>query len=141
MEALVIDARTEIPAKDLSWSAVRASGPGGQHVNRTATKVQLRFDLRGTDALSGAVKARLRAVAGGRIDADGQLLVTSQDTRDQKRNLEDARAKLAALVRAALVEPKRRRKTKPSRGAVARRLDDKRKRSEKKRERRQRDDD
>lgn len=130
MSDLPISRRVVIPAADLSWTAVRASGPGGQNVNKVSSKVDLRFDLEHTAALGDAEKERLRALAGSRLDKDGRLVVTSQATRDQSRNLEDARDKLAALVKAALTPPKRRRPTKPSRAAKARRVDDKRKRSE-----------
>lgn len=133
---LTITSSVAIPDSDLEWTAVRASGPGGQNVNKVSSKVELRFDVQGTRALSAPVKARLAALAGSRMDADGRLLVTSQKTRDQSRNLEDAREKLAALVRSALVPPRPRRPTKPSRAARARRVDDKRKQSEKKQARR-----
>ena len=123
-----------VPARDLSWKAVRASGPGGQNVNKVASKVELRFDLVGTTALDAWTKDRLARLA--RLDADGRIVIVSQLTRDQPKNLEDARAKLAELIRRALERPKPRRATKPTRGAKERRLASKKKDSEKKRLRR-----
>lgn len=133
---LLVNSRVVIPGEDLSWRAVRASGPGGQHVNKVSTKVELRFDLPGTTALSAPQKARLRRLAATRLDADGRIVITSQLTRNRVRNLEDARAKLAELIRPALVPPKHRRATKPSRAAKRRRLDAKRRRSDTKHTRR-----
>ena len=135
-EPLVVDARVTIPATDLEWTAMRASGPGGQHVNKVSSKVLLRFRLEQTTALDARAKARLREIAASRIDGDGDVCVVSQATRDQTRNLEDARAKLKSLVLAALFVPKRRKATRPSRAAKARRLDEKRRQSDKKRDRR-----
>jgi ribosome-associated protein len=129
---LSIEGGPVIPAEDLSWTAVRSSGPGGQNVNKVATKVVLRFDLRNTTALTPRVKTRLRKLARGKLDAEGRVVISSQATRFRARNLEDARGKLAELIAAALVEPKQRRATKPSRAAKRRRLDDKRRTSEKK---------
>lgn len=132
MDDLRIDDRVTIPGRDLSWSAARSSGPGGQNVNKVASKVDLRVDLRGTEALIPPVKARLRRQNKNQIDKDGRLMVTSQATRDQSRNLEDALEKLAELIRRALVRPKRRKKTKPSRRAKQRRLNAKKQNAEKK---------
>lgn len=131
-EALRIDDKLVIPGADLQWTAARSSGPGGQNVNKVASKVELRFDLRHSTALDAGTKSRLRALCINRIDQEGRLLVVSQLTRDQQRNLEDARGKLAALILQASKVPKRRKKTKPSRGAKERRLTEKRKASEKK---------
>ena len=128
-DALTVDAKVVIPAGDLSYTAARSSGPGGQNVNKVSSKIELRFDLEGTSALHPAVKARLRALAGHRLDADGQVRVVSQKTRDQSRNREDARDKLAELIRSALVVPKTRTATRPSRGAKRRRREDKRRRA------------
>lgn len=130
-----------IPGEDLLFTAVRASGPGGQNVNKLATKVELHFDLEGSTALSASEKERVRRAKGVRFGADGRLVVESQLTRSQRRNLEDARSKLAALLRAALVVPKRRRPTQPSRGAKRRRVDAKVRHGEKKRARRSTYDD
>jgi ribosome-associated protein len=123
-------------ARELSFTAVRAGGPGGQNVNKVSTKVELRFDLVRNTTLAPGVKARLRAQNPSRLDADGRLLVVVDDTRSQLMNLELARDRLAELVRRALVVPKRRRATKPSFGARQARLDGKRKRSETKQGRR-----
>jgi ribosome-associated protein len=127
--------RVVIPAGDLSWRAVRSSGPGGQNVNKVASKVELRLDLDGTGALDGETKARLRALAGARL-AGGEVVIVSQATRDQKQNLADARAKLAALIARALHRPKPRRPTRPTRSSVERRLADKQRRARLKSERR-----
>jgi len=132
---LVVDERMTIPGSDLSWSASRSSGPGGQNVNKVATKVTLRFDLRGTDALSRAQKSRLRKLAGRRLDAAGGVLVSAQVERSQRQNLARAREGLRRLILKALPTPKRRVATKPTRAAKRRRLEDKRQRSQRKRSR------
>lgn len=133
MDDLHVNARVTIAAHELAWIAVRASGPGGQNVNKVSSKVELRWDVPGSSAISGAAKARLRAQQRNRLDADGRLLVTSQKTRDQHRNLEDALAKLAEMVREALIVPKTRRPTKPTRGSKERRIKAKKARAEIKR--------
>lgn len=117
--------RPVIPDAAVEWKGVRASGPGGQNVNKVASKVELRVDLAQITGLDSAARARLRSLATSRLDASGKLLVTSQRTRDQGRNLEDALEKVRALVAQALVVPKTRRPTKPSRAAKARRVDGK----------------
>jgi ribosome-associated protein len=138
MSDLFVAPGVVIPSVDLSWTAVRSGGPGGQNVNKVASKVELRFDLPGSGALSPEVKARLRRLAAGRLDADGKILIVSQVTRAQPQNLEDARERLAQLVRAALRPPKRRKPTRPTRASKERRLGEKRKQSDKKRTRRTR---
>jgi len=132
---LTISDRVTVPARDLSWSASRASGPGGQNVNKVSTRVTLRFDLRGTEALTRAQKARLRKLAGKRIDAHGALMISAQAERSQKQNLERARDGLRKLIRKALVPPKPRVATRPTRASKRRRLDDKRRRGDQKKSR------
>lgn len=130
MDDLPVNDRIVIPARDLAWTASRASGPGGQNVNRTESKVDLRFDLEGTDALAAPVKSRLRALCGNGLDADGRVVIVCQVHRDQPQNLREAREKLAGLIRRALVVPKKRKATKPTRGSKERRLKEKRHASE-----------
>jgi ribosome-associated protein len=124
-----------VPERELEWTAVRASGPGGQNVNKVSTKVELRFDFEASEALSAAAKARLRALAEHRLDAEGRILITSQVARTQPKNLENARERLAELLAKALIAPKRRRPTRPSRAAKRARVDDKRVHSKKKQSR------
>jgi ribosome-associated protein len=123
----------QVPESGIEWRAVRSSGPGGQNVNKVASKVELRVRLDSVSGLSAPARARLAALAAGRLDADGRLLVTSQRTRDQFRNLEDARDKVQKLVERALKTPRPRRLSQPGRGAVERRLKEKRVRSSVKR--------
>jgi ribosome-associated protein len=130
-----------VPEGAIEWRAVRSSGPGGQNVNKVASKVELRVGLDAVTGLTTPARARLAALAAGRVDADGRLLVTSQRTRDQLRNLEDAREKVKKLVERALKAPRPRRLTQPSRAAVERRLKAKRARSVVKRIRRSGPDD
>jgi ribosome-associated protein len=138
-EPLVISDTITIPGRDLTWVAVRASGPGGQNVNKVASKIELRFDLAGTSAVDSDVKARLYALARTKLDAEDKIVLTSQKTRDQARNLADAREKLAILVQKALERPVVRKKTKPTRGSQRRRVDDKRHSARQREERRNRD--
>ncbi|XXY62167.1 alternative ribosome rescue aminoacyl-tRNA hydrolase ArfB [Sorangium sp. So ce281] len=135
-DPLVVNDALTAPAALLSWSAVRASGPGGQNVNKVASKVELRFDFGAWPELADDAKARLRALARGRLDAEGRLFIVSQLTRDQLRNLDDAREKLRALILRALEVPVQRRPTRPTRASKARRLDEKRRTGEKKHVRR-----
>jgi ribosome-associated protein len=113
-EAIHVGRDVVVPASALTLRAVRSSGPGGQNVNKVASKVELRVDLARVEGLSPAQRERLEALAEARRDAHGLLLVTSQRTREQARNLDDARGKVRALVAKALVEPRRRRPTRPT---------------------------
>lgn len=124
-----------IPAAAIRVKRARASGPGGQYVNRTESKVQLCFNPAAVPWIDEDTRRRLYALAGRSVDCRGNILVTSQEQRDQRQNLTRAREKLAALVRRALTRPKRRIATKPSRASKERRLENKRRRSAAKSER------
>jgi ribosome-associated protein len=122
-----------IPDDELLESFVQASGPGGQNVNKVATAVQLRFDVRGTSVLRADAKERLLGLAGSRATRDGVIVLDARRHRTQERNREDARLRLAELIRRSLETPRPRRPTRPTRASKRRRLDSKRKRGEVKR--------
>jgi len=124
----------------LTWESSRSSGPGGQNVNKVETKIDLRYAFEDDPGLRAGDKAAIRAALRTRLDATGRIQIVSQRSRDRKKNLDDARAKLAGLLLVALTPKVPRKKTKPSRGAIARRLGDKRATSEKKAARRTRAD-
>jgi ribosome-associated protein len=115
----------EIPDRELRLSFVRASGPGGQNVNKVATAAQLRFDLERSAALTDAVKARLRAFSGRRLTADGAILIVARNHRTQEHNRREALERLAELIRRALVAPKLRKPGAPPPAARERRLEHK----------------
>jgi ribosome-associated protein len=125
---LVCTPGIEIPDSELVETFVRASGPGGQNVNKLSTAVQLRFDVRRSRALPDPVAVRLMRLAGRRLTEDGVLVITAQRFRTQERNRADARERLAALVAEAAVPPTPRRPTRPTLASKKRRLDEKSKR-------------
>ncbi len=131
-EDLRIDSRRVLPGPSISYKTARASGPGGQHVNRTESKIQLTFDPRAVPWIDEGTRLRIVALSGRNVDSAGCILIVSQEHREQPRNLDNAREKLVELVQRALVRPKRRIATKPSKAAKRRRLDDKSKQSDKK---------
>ena len=130
-----------IDERELEESFVLASGPGGQNVNKVSSAVQLRFNVAASLALPEPVRFRLMKIAGSRLTKDGVLVLVGRKFRDQNRNREDVRERLAEMIRAATIEPKKRLKTKPSRSAKENRLQHKKKHAELKRTRgRVRDD-
>jgi ribosome-associated protein len=112
---------------EIQESFVRATGPGGQHVNKTSTAVQLRFDVRRSPSLPEEVRRRLEGIAGSRLTRDGVLVLTAQSERSQLRNRQEALGRLVALIRAAAHRPVPRKATKPTKGSKQRRLDGKKK--------------
>jgi ribosome-associated protein len=125
-----------IPDSEISLAFVRADGPGGQHVNKTATAVQLRFDVRQSPSLPEAVRQRLQRLAGRRLTGDGVLVIDARSHRSQKQNREEALARLIGLIQAAARPPRPRRPTQPSAASRRRRLESKRQRARLKHQRR-----
>jgi ribosome-associated protein len=124
-----ISPRIAIDEREIEESFIRASGPGGQNVNKLSTAVQLRFDVRGSPSLPDDVRARLERLAGRRLTRDGVLVLTAQSHRTQARNREEALERLVELIRQAAVRPIKRRPTRPTKASRERRLDGKKRHS------------
>jgi ribosome-associated protein len=140
MAMLDITANIRIPETELEWTYVRSGGPGGQNVNKVASKAVLRWNVAATTALPDDVKARLIAQQGRRLTTEGDLLLMSQRFRDQERNRQDCLEKLRAIVTTATIVPKVRKKKKPTRASKERRLAAKKHRAAVKKQRRNTDD-
>ncbi len=129
----VISPNLAIDESELTFDFVRASGPGGQNVNKVATGVQLRFDVKRSPSLPEDVRQRLMRLAGSRLTEDGVLMIDAHRFRTQEQNRQDALDRLAILARQAAERPRPRRKTRPTTASVERRLEAKRRRSQDKR--------
>src|SRR5690242_10248084 len=125
MPDLRITSSIVIPERELPESFVLSSGAGGQNVNKVASAVQLRFDALHSTALPDHVRVRLMQIAGHRLTKDGEVIIVARESRDQVRNREIAREKLAELIRAAMHVPKKRKKTRPTRASKERRIESK----------------
>jgi ribosome-associated protein len=125
---LVINPQLAIPDEELEWKFIRSSGPGGQNVNKVASAVQLRFLLPLNITLPVGARNRLRRLAGQKLIDDGSILLSARSERSQDANRRDALDRLAELIRAALIEPKIRKKTRPTRASKERRIDSKKRR-------------
>jgi ribosome-associated protein len=136
VEPLRVNGRLVLPAEELTVSFARSGGPGGQNVNKVASKAVLRFNLRTSKALGEIRRTRLLERLGPRLTQQGEIVVHASRFREQSRNLEDARERLAELLRGALAVPKARKPTRPTRGSQRRRLESKRRKSQRKQERR-----
>ena len=134
--ALELSEALAIPRTELLYRASRAGGAGGQHVNTSSTRIELLWNVRQTQALDSEQRARVETKLASRLDGDGWLRVVSSARRSQGQNREAAEERLITLIRGALVVPKRRKATKPSRGAKEARLAEKKKRGDRKRQRR-----
>lgn len=124
-----IDHRLRVPEEELEWSFVRSGGPGGQNVNKVASKAVLRWDVARTPSLPADVKTRLRAQQANRITNEGVLILSSQQHRDQERNRQECLEKLRAMILHASVVPKKRRRTRPTRASQERRIQAKKRRA------------
>lgn len=129
---LEVTDQIRIPPEELDWSYARSGGPGGQNVNKVASKAVLRWPMADSPSLPDAVKARVRELFPSRVTAAGEVVIQSQEYRDQERNRQACVEKLVELLRAAARRPTPRKKTKPTKGSKLRRLADKKRNSERK---------
>ena len=129
---IAVTDRVSIPDDEVRWEYARSGGPGGQNVNKVASKATLRWAVAASAAIPPDATARLLAAHPSHVTTEGEFLVTSQEYRDQERNRQRCEEKLADMVRAALTPPKPRKKTKPTKASQRRRLDDKKKQGQKK---------
>ncbi|MCG7871237.1 MAG: alternative ribosome rescue aminoacyl-tRNA hydrolase ArfB [Candidatus Thiodiazotropha lotti] len=129
--ALSVSDKIEIPHTEIQWSAIHAQGSGGQNVNKVASAIHLRFDIKAS-SLPLRIKQRLLARADSRINRDGVVVIKAQRYRDQEKNRRDALQRLHAMISSAMVSPKKRFKTRPTKASVRRRLDAKNKRGKQK---------
>lgn len=136
MDPLPVNHRLTLPAEELQVSFARSGGPGGQNVNKVASKAVLRFSIRHSRALNEGQRHLLLQRLSSKLCGDGELVLHASNHREQARNIEDARERLAELLRAALAPQKKRRKTRPTKGSVKRRLEAKSRRGDLKRDRR-----
>lgn len=133
--SLIITPDILIPDEQFEWKFIRSSGPGGQNVNKVSSAVQLRFLLPINTTLPAAAKNRLRRLAGQKLIDDGSILFQSRSERSQEQNRREALDRLGALIRAALIEPKVRKKTRPTRASKERRIESKKRRGSTKQQR------
>jgi ribosome-associated protein len=136
-----VTSRIHLDEREISESFIRASGPGGQNVNKVSSAVELRFDARNSPSLPEGVRERLMKLAGRRLTLGGEIVITAQSHRSQEMNRADALEKLLELIRAATIVPKARRKTKPTKSSREKRMNSKAKRGDVKRLRTSKSDD
>jgi ribosome-associated protein len=132
---LILSPSLVVPDDEFEWKFIRASGPGGQNVNKVSSAVQLRFLLPLNTSLPVAVRNRLRRLAGQKLIDDGSILISARSERSQEQNRREALDRLETMIRAAMIEPKIRKKTRPTRASKERRIDSKKRRGSTKQQR------
>ena len=140
-DGIVVTPHVTIPYAELELTAITGSGPGGQNVNRSATRIALRWNVKSSRALDDTQRIRVLGVLSSRLDGDGNIRIVAGEHRSQLQNRAEAMGRLSQLVARALVVPKKRKATKPTRGSIEKRLTEKKQRSSTKRDRRSSHDD